>query len=137
MKDIADFIGRVFISFIFLFEAYDSLAYSKHTVEKMAEYGLTWQPYLLLYGAVFVLILGGLLVLTGYRSAFGAILLLTYWIPITFLVHHFWSVPAENFRSESILFINHLAITGGLLVIIGNGSGRYSIRKLFATTKVK
>ena len=119
----------------------------------MLEYGLTWQPELLLYGAIFLLLLGGLMVLTGYRSSFGAALLLLYWVPVTFIVHDYWNLPFDCImevncpdiplemegiyrRLQAILFMKNLAITGGLLMIWVNGSGKLSIRRLFATTKV-
>jgi len=136
MKDIIDLIGRVFISFIFLFEAYDSIFYFKDTLIKMQEYGLTWNPRLLLYASIFLLVLGGILVLIGYRSGFGATLLLLYWIPLTFVVHSWWNDPEDIKRIQSILFMKNLAIAGGLLVVVVNGSKRWSVKRLFATTRV-
>ncbi len=136
MKDGLDLLGRILIAFIFLFEAYDSIYYFKNTKETMTNYGLTWNQDLLLYGAIFVLILGGILVLIGYRSSFGAILLLIYWIPMTFIVYSFWNDPEELRRIQSLNFMKNLAIIGGLLIIIVNGSGKYSIKRIFATTKV-
>lgn len=136
MKDVIDLIGRVFISFIFLFEAYDSTKYFNETLRQMSLYGLTWQPKLLLFGAITVLLLGGIMVLVGYRASFGATLLLLYWIPVTFIVHSFWNDPPELVRLQSILFMKNMAITGGLLVVLVNGSQRFSIRRLFATTRV-
>ena len=136
MKDIIDLIGRVFISFIFLYEAYDSIFYFKDTLIKMEEYGLTWNPKLLLYASIFLLVIGGILVLIGYRSGLGATLLLLYWIPLTFVVHSWWNDPEDIKRIQSILFMKNIAIAGGLLVVVVNGSKRWSIKRLFATTKV-
>ncbi len=137
MKDVIDLIGRILIAFIFLFEAYDSIYYFQATKEKMIAYGLTWNTEMLLLGGITLLILGGTLVLIGYRSGFGAILLLLYWIPVTFIVHSWWNDPIAIQREESLNFMKNLAICGGLLMIIVNGSGRYSIKRLFATTKVR
>ena len=141
------------LSFIFLYEAYDSIFFFKATKLKMLQYGLHWQPDLLLYSAIVLLTMGGLMVLTGYRSSFGAVLLLMYWIPVTFIVHDYWKLPFDCMleyncpdiqlqgveiyrRLQATLFVKNLAITGGLLMIWVNGSGRLSIRRLFATTKV-
>ncbi len=137
MKDIIDLIGRIFISFIFLFEAYDSIFYFKDTLAKMEEYGLTWNPHLLLYASIFLLVIGGILVLIGYRSGLGATLLLLYWIPLTFVIHSWWNDPEDIKRIQSILFMKNLAIAGGLLVVVVNGSKRWSIKRLFATTRVR
>jgi putative oxidoreductase len=136
MKDIVDLIGRVFLAFIFLYEAYDSIFYFEATKAKMTYYGLTWNQDLLLISVIVVLILGGTLVLLGYRSGFGVTLLLLYWVPVTFIVHSFWNDPEPEKRLQAILFMKNVAIIGGLLIVWVNGSGRYSIRRLFATTKV-
>ena len=136
MKNTIDLIGRIFISFIFLFEAYDTIKYFETTKKLMNDYGITWNQDLLLTGSIALLILGGLMILSGYRSSFGAILLLLYWIPVTFIVHSFWNDAPDYQRLESIHFMKNLAIIGGLLIVLVNGSGRYSIRRLFATAKV-
>lgn len=136
MKDVADLIGRIFVSIIFLFEAYDSLKYFKHTKTVMDGYGITWQQDFLLTSSIFILFLGGILILIGYRASFGAFLVLLYWIPVTFIVHSFWNDPPDLQRVQSIAFMKNIAIIGGVIIIWVNGSGRYSIKRLFATAKV-
>ena len=136
MKSIVDLLGRIFLAFIFLYEAYDSIFYFQETKEKMTSYGLTWNQDLLLVGAIILLILGGSLLLLGYRTGFGVILLLLYWVPVTFIVHSFWNDPEPEARLNGILFMKNIAIIGGLMVVWVNGSGRYSIKRLFATTRV-
>ena len=137
------------MAIICLYEAYDSFVYFAGTKARMTEVGLTFQQDFLLNFAIFVLFLGGILLLTGYRSSFGAILLLIYWVPTTYFAHSFWNDPQnceiqitclkriEMYRRmQAILFMKNLAIIGGLLMVWVNGSGRYSIRRLFATTRV-
>jgi putative oxidoreductase len=153
LKDFTDLLGRILLSFIFLYEAYDSIFFFKETKAKMDFFGLKWQPDFLLYGAIIVLVMGGLMILSGYRSSFGAFLLLLYWVPVTFIVHDFWHVPdscrmsitcpeigvaGEEIyrRMQGVLFMKNLAIMGGLLMVMVNGSGKYSIKRLFATTRV-
>lgn len=102
----------------------------------MTEYGITWQQDLLLIGAIFLLVTGGLMLLVGYRVTVASILLLIYYIPITFILHSWWNDPVEIQREEAIHFMQNMAIAGGLMLLIGRGSGRYSIKRLFATTRV-
>lgn len=137
MRDITDLIGRIFLSAIFIFEAIDSTLFFDKTKDAMTDHGLTWNQDLLLCGAIFLLTMGGLMVLLGYRSTLGAIMLLLYWVPVTLIVHDFWSSSSNaELRNESILFMKNFGIIGGLLMLIGKGSGRYSIKRLFATTRV-
>ncbi len=136
MKDIMDLMARIFLSLIFLWEAYDSIKYFKTTKAAMTGYGITWRQDLLLGGAIFLMIFGGILILTGYRSKFGSVLLLLFYIPATFTIYSFWNDPPELYRINSIQFMKNLAIIGGLMMIYVNGAGRYSIKRLFATTRL-
>lgn len=137
MRDITDLIGRIFLSAIFIFEAIDSMLFFGKTKDAMTEHGLNWNQDLLLYGAIFMLTMGGIMVLLGYRSTLGALLLLLYWVPVTMIVHDFWNAQTNlDLRNESILFMKNFAIIGGLLMLVGKGSGQYSVRRLFATTRV-
>ncbi|MBX2814413.1 MAG: DoxX family membrane protein [Saprospiraceae bacterium] len=136
MKDIVDLIGRILIALIFIYEGMDSMLYYQKNRETMVDYGLTFQTDLLLIIGIFILLLGGTLLLLGYRSSLGSILLLLYWIPFTFIVYDFWNDAAEDRRVQAILFMRNLAIVGGLLMIFVNGSGKYSVKTLLANTKV-
>jgi putative oxidoreductase len=94
---------------------------------------------MLIYISGFCLILGATLILLGYRSGFGATLILFYWIPLTFILDRFWEVPLadhETRRSVSLHFMKNIAIVGGLLMIYAHGSGRFSVKRLLATTRV-
>lgn len=130
MKDIADLIARGLIACIFLYEAYDSIIFFNSTKGTMAEYGINWSQDLLLIGAIFLLLLGGILILIGYHPNFGAVLLLLYWVPVTFIVYSFWNDPPGVRRINSIMFMKNLAIIGGLLFVFVNGTGKYSVKRL-------
>lgn len=130
MKDIADLLARIFISFIFLYEVYDMIGFYNNNKLTMTTYGITWQQDVLLIGVLLFLIVGSLLVLFGYYANIGAFLLLFYWLPFTMIVFSFWNDPEEIRRINSLQFMHNMAICGGLLLLIANGSGKYSVRRL-------
>lgn len=130
MKDTLDLIARIFISTIFIFEAYDSIKFFGKTKNTMTAYNITWNQDLLLSVVIFLLIFGAILILIGYYANLGAILLLCYMIPITFIVYSFWNDPKDVLRIQSIMFMKNIAIIGGLLLLIVNGSGKYSVKRL-------
>ena len=138
MKDIFDLLGRILLSFLFFFEAYDYFAYEQLNKEAMTIYGLTYNQDAFLYLAILTLILGALTILLGYRMRFGAVILLFYFVPMTFIVHDFWNeAPGTGeYRLQSILFMKNIAIMGGLLIAATHISGKYRIRRVFATTNV-
>ena len=76
------------------------------------------------------LILGAIMVLIGYYANVGAILLLTYWLPFTLIVYSFWNDPQPLQRLNALYFMRNLAVCGGLLLLIANGAGKYSVKRL-------
>lgn len=135
MKDFIDLLGRIFISLIFFWEAYDSIAFFDSVKRTMTNYGISWNQDFLLVTVIVFLIIGGLFILIGYKAPIGAILLLIYWIPVTFMVYSFWNDPVSERRMASILFMKNMAIIGGLLMIVVNGAGRFSIKRLLAASR--
>lgn len=136
MKSIVDLIARVLISGIFIYEAIDTIIYYSETKAKMAAFSLTWQQDLLLVISIVILILGGILILMGYRVGLGGFLMLAYWIPVTFIAHSFWTFPQDEVRIEALLFAKNLAIAAGVLLLMVHGSGKYSIKRLMPVTKI-
>ena len=138
MKDIYDLFGRALMSVIFYFEAYDKIFFMSATRASMTVMGITEQQNTLIYGAGFCLVLGATLILLGYRPGFGALLILFYWVPLTFMLNKFWEIPFADHERRNIAlhFMKNIAIIGGLLMIYTHGTGRYSLRRLFATTRV-
>lgn len=130
MKNVADLLGRIFIAFIFLYEVYDTIGFYKQTKQTMTDYNISWNQDVLLIGILIILILGSIMVLIGYLTTLGAILLLFYWIPFTFIVYSFWDDPEEIRRLQSLYFMRNMAIAGGLLLLVANGSGKYSVKRL-------
>lgn len=137
MKDFADLLGRVLISIIFFFEVYDTLGFWESTKDTMTAYNITWYQDLLLIGAITLLILGSIMVLIGYYANVGAVLLLMYLVPFTFIVFSFWNDDIVFRRVNSLGFARNLAICGGLLILIANGgAGRFSIKRMVHVLKL-
>lgn len=137
MKDIYDLVGRLLVAIFFFVQGIEYLIHFKGMKLEMASYHITWHPGFWLSGAIFLLIMGSILVGFGYRIGFGAVMLLLFWIPMTFIIHPFWRFDGLAFHEELKIFMANLAIAGGLFIITQHKSGRYAIKKLFATTKVR
>ena len=135
MRNALDLVGRVALGALFVNEAYDVIARPVRTRAAMAEYGLHWQPDVLIWTSAVCLALGSLLLVIGYRSRLAALLLLLYWLPLSFIVNPFWSVPADEVRVTLLGLVRSLAIAGALLLVIAHGTGRYAVRKVLASAK--
>lgn len=136
MKDIFELMGRIFIAFVFIYEALDALVFFEKTKSTMTAYGVSWHQDVVLISLITILILGGFLVLIGYYASFGSVLLLLYWLPYTLIVYSFWDDPVELKRLHALYFMRNLALCGGLMLLLANGAGKYSIKRLLFIMKL-
>lgn len=136
MKDYVDLLARVCVSFIFLYEAYDSIVFFNKTKETMTAYGIHWNQDLLLIGVILCLIVGSIMILIGYYASIGGFLILLYWIPFTFIVYSFWNDPLELRRINSLYFMRNLGTAAALMFLMANGAGRFSVRRILHTLRL-
>jgi putative oxidoreductase len=112
-------IGRVIVGIYFLINAYGHLAKGQHMLGYAASKGVP-SPKLAVYGAGVLLLLGGLSFISGYYLFWGAIVLIVFMIPVTFMMHAYWKIadPMEK-MSEKISFQKNIAIIGFLIMLLG------------------
>lgn len=130
MKDVADLLGRIFISLLFIFESLDSLFFFDNMKKTLTDYGINYHPNILLGFMIFMIFIGSILVLIGYYARVGAFMLLVYWLTFTLTVYSFWNDPPSLQRINSLYFMRNMALCGGLLLLIANGAGNYSVKRL-------
>lgn len=73
--------------------------------------------------ATFLELIGGVLVLLGIFSRFGAYCLIVFLIPVTVIFHPFWILQSPEKELQLIMFMKNLAILGGLMMVAVFGSG--------------
>jgi putative oxidoreductase len=72
-------------------------------------------------------LLGGLSLLVGFLARLGAFGLVLMLIPIQLYFHAFWTMEGPDAKMQMVQFMKNLAIMGGLLMVVAQGPGRYSI----------
>ena len=78
--------------------------------------------------ALLVMFLGSLALILGYQTRYGAMLLFAYVVITTVAMHDFWMMHAgPGQQAEYDLFARNIAIAGGLLLLVGMGSGRFAL----------
>jgi putative oxidoreductase len=87
----------------------------------MEQYGIPFTSILVI-GAIAVELLGGLSLLTGYKTRLGAFFLFLFLIPTTLIFHTEFSD-----QTQVIMFMKNLAIMGGLLLLVAYGAGKISL----------
>ena len=109
-------LGRVLLSSIFIVSAIGKLLDWSGNVQTMADKGLPLVAYFLAVALVIEL-LGGLALLFGFRTRWTAGLLFLYLIPVTLIMHNFWSAQGSATQMQLVNFLKNLAIMGGLLTV--------------------
>lgn len=119
-------LGRFAISAIFLVAGIEKFLDFEGTSQYMLSKGLSFVPILLVISAL-VEILLALALIIGFKTRWAAFILFLFLIPTTYLFHDFWNLPKEESLIEFIMFMKNLAISGGLLYIMGAGPGFLSV----------
>ena len=79
---------------------------------------------------------GGLSILLGFQTRIGACPLVIFLIPVTLMMHNFWSVSDPmTLQIEKAMFLKNVAMLGGALVITSFGAGPLSLDALIFTTQ--
>ena len=109
-------LGRVLLSVIFILSGVGKLPHFHDVAGMMAAKGIPLAPVALGI-TVCIEIGGGLLVLTGYKANYAALIMALWLIPVTLVFHHFWGIPADQQQEQMINFLKNVAIMGGLLLL--------------------
>ena len=119
MTNLIDFLGRIFISALFLISAYNKVASIDGTMSWMEGFGV---PGLMLYPAIALEIVLPLFIIIGYQARISAGLLAIFCITTAF-IFHFDFVD----QMQTIAFLKNLGLAGGFLFIVANGTKDWSI----------
>ena len=120
---ILEFIGRIFISLIFLIAGVGKIFNYEGTIGYMESFGI---PGYLLIPAIIIEILFPLLVIIGYKTKLAAIILALFTISLAIIFHTDFSN-----QMQLMSFLKNFAIAGGFLIIFVRGAGKYSIDQRF------
>jgi putative oxidoreductase len=111
--------GRVLLASLFLLAGLSKLGAYSATAAYMASAGI---PGALLPAVIGTELLGALAIILGWKTRVVATLLAGFSL-LTALTFH------TNFadQTQMIMFLKNVSITGGFLLLIANGAGRYSL----------
>ena len=121
MSNLIDFIGRLFISALFLLSAYNKILSIDGSMSWMEGFGV---PGLLLYPAIGLEIILPLFVILGYQARLSAGLLAVFCIATALIFHNDFGN-----QMQTISFLKNVGIAGGFLLIVANGTGDWVIGK--------
>jgi putative oxidoreductase len=122
-------IGRILLSLIFVLSGISKLGAIAATSAHMAQYGI---PYAndLVWGAVVLELGGGILLIVGFLTRLVAAAFFFYTLTLAVIFHAYWTMTGAQAHSQHTDFFQHLAIMGGMLLVVAFGAGPYSIDAL-------
>ena len=121
-------LARISLATIFIASAVgNKIPQFRATVEYMKTEGVP-NPTFALFGAIGLLLLGGLSLVIGAWTRIGAFFLLVFIVAATYFFHDFWQfVDPLQRQLQTIQFLKNLAIAGGLISLIAFGGGGWSV----------
>jgi putative oxidoreductase len=108
-------LGRFFFALIFLMAGANH--FNKQTIGYAASQGVPLAA-----------IAGGLSILLGYRANLGAWLIVLFLVPVSLMMHKFWTVTDPMMAQiQMILFMKNVSMLGGALLVSHFGAGPFSL----------
>jgi len=121
LSDAAKLVGRILLALMFVLAGWSKINGYAGTQGYMASAGV---PGILLPLVIIVELIGGLMIVVGYKTRLVALLLFGFTIAASVLFHMNWAQPMQQ-----QIFLKNLAVAGGFLMLFAAGAGRYSVDK--------
>ena len=118
-------IGRTLFSLIFLMTIMGH--FSGGSIEYAASAGVPMANVLVPLSGI-IAVLGALSIILGFKAKMGGWLIVIFLVPVTFMMHQFWSVKDQMaMQMQMVNFMKNMSMLGGALLIIYFGAGPISI----------
>jgi putative oxidoreductase len=137
MSDSAHLVARVLTSIVFIVFGYlqftniGGYAANPAVVKFVGVIGGVVPPAVIAYLVAAIDLLGGLLVLLGYKTRIAAVVLIVFVILTIFFAHPFWTFEGAPRAANQVQFYKNLVIIGALLMLFVHGPGHYSLDNRF------
>jgi putative oxidoreductase len=123
-------LGRLLIALIFIRARINQLGSVAATAATMRNHGIPY-PDVLVWGAIGLSLVGGLMLVAGLHTHRVALALFFYTLTLALIFHAYWTVSDPTAaRAEANSFFGHLSMMGGMLFVVAFGAGGYSVDAL-------
>ena len=121
MANLLDFLGRIFISTLFLFSAYNKILNYSGTVDWMEGFGV---PGFLLGPTIVLEIILPLFVIIGFQIKLSSILLALFSIITAVIFHSDFSD-----QMQIVAFLKNIGLAGGFMFLAAHGARDWAVDK--------
>jgi len=118
-------VGRILFSLIFITAA--PRHFTPEGIQHAADLGVPFASLLVPISGVMAMA-GGLSITAGYKARWGAWLLVGFLVPVTLMMHAFWTLKDPlMIHLQQAMFAKNLSMLGAALLISQFGAGEVSL----------
>ncbi|HEY0338601.1 MAG TPA: DoxX family protein [Burkholderiales bacterium] len=132
--DVVLLLGRIALGAIFVKSGLQKLMTLGVFAASLASRGVPQSSMWAVIGAT-VEFVGGILIVTGLKTRFAAMLMMAFVIVATGISHRYWEYAEAARRAQEGQFFKNLSILGGFLLLYVTGSGRFGLDSLLRRRK--
>jgi putative oxidoreductase len=126
-ESIAPLLGRMILAWFYFVQAYRYAVNWKVTSDLIGAKGLP-APGAFLFVGLAGIVVAGTALLLGYRTRIAALVLFVITIWATLTLYDYWREADAAARvAEFDIFVRNIAISGGLLAMVGLGGGNFGM----------
>lgn len=115
--------GRTGLGLLFVISGFGKITGFAGTAAYMASKGMPMAEALLV-GAIAVELIGGLMLVAGFKARWAALAIAAFLVPTTLIFH---SPVGPEAQAQMTQFLKNLSILGGMLYVAAFGAGAWSV----------
>ena len=123
LQNTATLAGRVGLGLLFVVSGFGKITGFAGTAGYMASKGMPMAEVLLV-GAIAIELVGGLMLLAGFKARWAALAIAAFLVPTTLIFH---SPVGPEAQAQMTQFLKNLSILGGMLYVAAFGPGAWSV----------
>ncbi len=120
-------VGRICLALVFVVAGWGKLTSFSATAASLVAMGVPASEFALAL-IILVELGGGIFLIMGFYSRFFACLMLLFTVVATFTYHNFWFMGGTAAKLHMTQFLKNAGLIGGMLYVMVNGPGKFSIR---------
>lgn len=119
-------VGRILLSAIFIISGLSKIGNFGATRDVLVAHHMPIAGFFVLVSLI-IEIAAGVCILLGLQARITSLILIAYLIPVTLIMHNFWSYMGMEHQMQLVNFLKNISIMGGLSQIAAMGAGPISI----------
>jgi putative oxidoreductase len=123
LANAATLAGRVGLGLLFVISGFGKITGFAGTAGYMASKGMPMAEALLV-GAIAIELIGGLMLVAGFKARWAALAIAAFLVPTTLIFH---SPVGPEAQAQMTQFLKNLSILGGMLYVAAFGAGAWSV----------